>query len=161
MLAGGGGGEYKMWYTSGSEWKIINGKPEIYYHIKYATSQNGIDWTRENISCIKPDTPYEATARPSVIFENGLYKMWYSRRDIIDFRTNFKHGYRAGYAESKDGINWQRLDELVGIDISTKVDDWDSDAIAYPYVININGQLIMFYNGNGFGKTGFGYAVYE
>jgi hypothetical protein len=154
-------GVYKMWYTSGSEWKMINGKPEIYYHIKYAISDNGIDWIRENISCIIPTTPYEAVARPSVIVENGLYKMWYSRRDIIDFRVNSKHAYRAGYAESKDGIHWQRLDELAGIDTSNEVNAWDSDAIAYPYVININGKLLMFYNGNGFGKTGFGYAVYE
>jgi hypothetical protein len=152
---------YKMWYTSGTEWKMVNGKPEIYYHIKYAISQNGVDWVRKNISCIKPNTPHEVTARPSVIFENGIYKMWYSRRNIIDFRTDFKHGYRAGYAESKDGINWIRLDELVGIDISKEIDDWDSKSIAYPYVINIDEQLVMFYNGNGFGKTGFGYAVYE
>jgi hypothetical protein len=38
---------------------------------------------------------------------------------------------------------------------------WDSEMIAYPYIINIKGKSVMFYNGNSFGKTGFGYAVLE
>ena len=150
---------WKMWYTSGLEWKIINGKPEIFYHIKYATSFDGVDWKRENIVCIPPSNEFEATARPCVIKENGIYKMWYSKRSLIDFRTNPKNSYRAGYAESFDGINWKRLDQEVGIDVSEK--GWDSEAIAYPYIIKANDKLIMFYNGNGFGKTGFGYAIYE
>jgi hypothetical protein len=157
------GDQWKMWYTSGSEWKILNGKPEIYYHIKYATSENGIDWNRDNISCIKPKTELEATARPSVLKEivdgKELYRMWYSRRDLLDFRVDKKHDYRAGYAESLDGIHWSRMDDQVGIDVSPE--GWDSNAIAYPYVIRIKDQLVMFYNGNGFGKTGFGYAVLE
>ncbi len=156
-------GSWQMWYTSGTEWKMINGKPEIYYHIKYATSENGIDWIRNNVSCIIPSTPLEATARPSVIKDvvdgKDIYRMWYSRRDLLDFRTDSKHDYRAGYAESADGINWKRMDESTGIDVSPE--GWDSLAIAYPYVIRIYGKLIMLYNGNGFGKTGFGYAVEE
>lgn len=147
---------WNMWYTSGTEWKMINGKPEIWYHIKYAHSNNGVDWTRDNVLCIPPIDENEATARPSVLFKNGKYRMWYSKRSIVDFRSNPKAQYRAGYAESHDGKKWKRMDEQVGIDVSTE--GWDSEAIAYPYVIEVNGRLIMFYNGNGFGKTGFGYA---
>ncbi len=150
---------WKMWYTSGSEWKIINDKPEIFYHIKYATSINGIDWERNNITCIPPTNDYEATARPSVIKDDGIYKMWYSKRDLMNFRSDKKHSYRPGYAESKDGILWERQDEKLGLELSDT--GWDSEAIAYPYVIKIKNKLIMFYNGNGFGKTGFGYAMYE
>lgn len=147
---------WQMWYTSGTEWKVINGKPEIWYHIKYAHSNNGIDWEREGVLCIPPVDEFEATARPSVIYEDGMYKMWYSRRSIIDFRTSPSAQYRAGYAESDDGRTWVRKDEEVGIDISES--GWDSEAIAYPYVIDGGDKYIMFYNGNGFGRTGFGYA---
>ncbi len=150
---------WKIWYTSGTEWKILKGRPEIFYHIKYATSKNGIDWKRENISCIPPNNAFEATARPCVIKDENLYKMWYSRRNLNEFRTDSKNSYRAGYAESLDGINWERLDEQAGIGLSKS--GWDSEAIAYPYVIKIKNKLVMFYNGNGFGKTGFGYAIYE
>jgi len=150
---------WKMWYTSGSEWKIINGKPEIWYHIKYAYSYNAIDWHRNNVCCIPPNNEFEATARPCVIKHGETYKMWYSRRDIRNFRFDKIHNYRAGYAESNDGINWERFDEKVGIDTSNE--GWDSDAIAYPYVLRIGRRHIMLYNGNGFGKSGFGYAEHH
>lgn len=152
-------GVWKIWYTSGSEWKMIDGKPEIFYHIKYAESKNGIDWERNNITCIPPSHPHEATARPSVIKDGKTYKMWYSKRNLINFRTDKKQAYRPGYAESSDGIVWERKDDLAGIELSQS--GWDSEAIAYPYVIKMKNRLLMFYNGNGFGKTGFGYALSE
>jgi predicted GH43/DUF377 family glycosyl hydrolase len=150
---------WKMWYTSGSEWKTINGKPEIFYHIKFATSENGIDWNKAYKTCIKPRNEFECTARPSVVMEHGKYLMWYSRRSMVDFRTNCQNGYRGGYAESVDGVNWMRKDDEFGLEVSDDPSDWDGAAIAYPYVIKLKNQYVMFYNGNGFGKTGFGYAV--
>jgi hypothetical protein len=68
-------------------------------------------------------------------------------------------GYRIGYAESDDGINWQRKDDKVGIDVSDE--GWDSEMVAYPYVFEHDGEKYMLYNGNGYGETGFGYAVLE
>jgi len=150
---------WKMYYTSGSVWKIINGKPEICYYIKYATSNNGIDWTRDNVDCILPQYKLEAIGRPCVLLDNGIYKMWYSKRSMNDFRINPDNGYRGGYAQSNDGIKWKRLDNLFGLELSEN--GWDSEAIAYPYVFKIKDKFIMLYNGNGFGKTGFGYAIYE
>jgi hypothetical protein len=82
--------------------------------------------------------------------------MWYSYRKSIDYRDNPLNSYKIGYAESHDGIEWKRKDELAGIDLSEN--DWDSKMIAYPYVISLGLKKILFYNGNGFGKTGFGYA---
>jgi len=150
---------FKMWYTSGNEWKLIDNKPEISYRIKYAESHNGIDWTRNNIDCILPTHEFEATARPCVIKEDGIYKMWYSKRNIDGFRNNKAKGYRGGYAESINGKKWTRLDHLFELELSEN--GWDSESIAYPYVFNVKGKKIMLYNGNGFGKTGFGYAIYE
>ena len=85
--------------------------------------------------------------------------MWYSYRAIEDYRTNTANSYRIGYAESNDGISWVRKDDEVGIDISES--GWDSEMIEYPMVFNYRGEKYMFYNGNGFGKNGFGYAIYE
>lgn len=150
---------WKCYYTCGLEWKIINNKPEIFYHIKYATSSNGIDWQRDNILCIPPRNELEISARPCVYKEDGIYKMLYSKRDILDFRTDKNHGYKAGYAESKDGIIWERKDEEFELNLSQE--GWDSQAVAYPYLLKLNGQNIIFYNGNGFGTSGFGYAILE
>lgn len=150
-------GLWHMWYTYGHCWKIINGKPEICYYIRYASSNDGIDWVRMNTDCILPSNPYEAVARPSVIFDDNIYKMWYSKRSIVGFRRIADAGYRGGYAESDDGIHWTRKDHEFGLDLSPT--GWDSEAIAYPYVIKIHNRYLMLYNGNGFGKTGFGYAL--
>ena len=150
---------FKMWYTSGSEWKIINDKPEICYHIKYATSKDGIDWVRENVNCILPSHELESVARPCVIYENGIFRMWYSKRNIDGFRVNPDKGYRGGYAESSDGKNWIRMDEEFGLELSQH--GWDSESIAYPYVFKLKDKHVMLYNGNNFGKTGFGYAISE
>ncbi|MDD3888178.1 MAG: hypothetical protein PHN19_05465 [Patescibacteria group bacterium] len=151
--------KYQMWYTSGSKWKIINNKPEIFYHIKYAESKDGIDWKKRYVTCIPPKNSMEVTARPCVIKEDGIYKMWYSKRNIDNFRKDKRKNYRGGYAESKDGIDWERKDSSFKLKPSEK--GWDSEAIAYPYVFKVNKAKVMLYNGNGFGKTGFGYALYE
>ena len=76
------------------------------------------------------------------------------------YSIRIKHkGYRLGYAESIDGIKWIRKDNEMNLDVSK--DDFDNEMICYSSVIEINGKLVMFYNGNGFGKTGFGYALLE
>lgn len=152
-------GCWKMWYNSGMGYRIIDGKPEYTVHIKYAESENGIDWERKDIVCIEPQSEDEVVVRPSIVFDNNKYKMFYSYRDIKNFRTNNKNSYRLGYAESFDGIKWERMDSKYPLDVSLQEADWDSQMIAYPYAININGKIIVFYNGNGFGKTGFGCAI--
>lgn len=151
-------GRFKTWYTSGSAWKLIQGKPEIFYHIKFAESEDGIDWERKDITCVPPAHEFEATARPCVFVQDGRYRMWYSRRDLREFRLNPRMGYRGGYAESDDGIHWRRMDDCLVLACSEDEQAWDSQAIAYPYVLAIDDLEVMFYNGNGFGRTGFGWA---
>ena len=153
-------GIWRMWYLSGVEWKLHAGKPEPYYHIKYAESRDGIQWERDGIICIDLNTPDESgLARPSVIKDGKIYRMWYSYRSGSDYRSNRENSYRIGYAESSDGVVWLRKDDQVGIDVSDT--GWDSEMIAYPFVIEVKNKKYMFYNGNGFGKSGFGYAILD
>lgn len=144
------GNVWKMWYVSCVDW-VNADLPR--YNIKYAESEDGINWKQEGIVCIDFKSKDEtALARPCVLFENGIYRMWYSFKDPAI-------GYRMGYAESGDGLKWQRLDEKVGIDVSES--GWDSEMIQYPYVFNHNGDKYMVYNGNGYGENGAGLAVLE
>jgi hypothetical protein len=83
--------------------------------------------------------------------------MWYCFRGSVDYRTDRGQSYRIGYAESTDGIRWERLDDLVGIERSDE--GWDSVMMEYPFVYEHRGLKHMLYNGNGFGETGIGYAV--
>lgn len=144
-------GRWRMWYVSGTGWKMQDDRPQHQYHIKYAESSDGVHWKREGVVCIDYESPQEyAIARPCVIKEDGMYKMWYSSRGS---------GYRIGYAESADGLKWMRKDQDSGIDVSEA--GWDSEMIEYPYVFEDKGEHYMLYNGNGYGKTGIGLAVLD
>ena len=148
-----------MWYLSCIGWEMFDNKPEPIYNIKYAESEDGINWKQTGKVAIELKNDEGGLVSASVIKENGIYKMWFGKRKKHDYRTKVSNTYRIGYAESVDGINWIRKDEQAGIDISEI--GWDSQMISYPYLIKNDRDLLMFYNGNGFGKSGFGYAVWK
>lgn len=150
---------WHMWYASSTGFIEVEGKVEPLYVLKYASSTNGIDWKRDNITCIYPLHKEEANARCTVFKDDSdLYKMWFCFRDSRDFRDG-AGAYSIGYAESKDAIHWDRKDELAGISYSKE--GWDSNMQTYPDTIEVKGKRYLFYNGNGFGATGIGYAVWE
>jgi hypothetical protein len=148
---------WHMWYASSTGFVKINGKPEPLYLIKYASSNNGIDWNRSNKVCIEPLHAEEANARATVIKENEIYKMWFAYRDSRDFRDG-PGAYRIGYAESRDAVNWKRMGKNL---ISKSQVGWDSSMQTYPNVIQVKDKRYLFYNGNGFGNTGIGYALWD
>ena len=47
-----------------------------------------------------------AVAYGKVVLDNGKFRMWYSGTDRESLRRRDSGGYRAGYAESEDGIQW-------------------------------------------------------
>lgn len=142
---------WRMTYVSGVRWELVDDQLKSFYHIKYAESENGIDWKRDGIVCLDFRDENESNiARSAVIKENGVYRMWFS----------YVYGsqkYRMGYAESYDCKSWIRNDSLSGLDVSPG--GFDSEMICYPNVVLLNNMKIMFYNGNNFGKQGFGLAV--
>lgn len=141
--------EYRMYYVSGTEW-INSDLPK--YNIKLATSKDGKYWNRNGHICIDfKDENETALARPYVIYEDNIWKMWFSFKG--------KH-YQLGYAESFDGLKWQRKDKFSGISIGSS-GDFDSDMIAYAAIINFKDKHFMFYNGNNYGYDGIGLAVEE
>ena len=151
---------WRLWYTSFVGWEVYDNHPEPLYHIKYAESKNGVDWKRDQIVSVDfVDSQKGGIARPSVLKEGDIYKMWYTYRKAHDYRTNKENSYRIGYAESSDGKVFVRLDDRMHVSVS--VDGWDSIMMTYPHVIKHQGKYWMFYNGNTFGKTGFGYATCE
>jgi len=152
-------GMFKMWYLSCIRWETLDGKPEPIYNIKYAESVDGINWKQTGTVAIALQDDEGGLVSASVIKEHGIYKMWFGKRKKSDYRTNADNSYRIGYAESENGIDWQRKDELAGINISSA--GWDSQMISYPCVFKNDNEMMMVYNGNGFGKTGFGYATWK
>jgi hypothetical protein len=150
-------GVFRMWYTGTNAWVNVQGRYEPIYVIKYAESEDGVTWRRENVTCIEPRTGREANGRPWVLRDGDTYRMWYCYRGIVGYRDDISQSYRIGYAESGDGISWRRLDEAAGIDLSDS--GWDSEMLAYPSIYTHRGTNHLLYNGNGFGTSGIGHAV--
>jgi hypothetical protein len=144
-------GLYRMWYVAGSEWEVINDKPMPVYDVRYAESPDGIHWPEEGQVVLQVNRDKEhGFGRPYVVKQQNGYQMFYS------IRKKTPCAYRMGYAESTNGIDWQRKDEDMGLDVSAE--GWDSDSIEYAAIVELGKRTVCFYNGNDFGGTGFGIA---
>lgn len=153
--------QFYMWYIYGTNWKIYKGEtqPERTYKIGCARSNDGINWQKEGKQIIPSVSDDECQALPTVIKIGNKYHMYFCYRKSYNFRTNPENSYRLGYAYSEDLINWIRDDENCGINVSKR--GWDSEMICYPNLFESDNEIYLLYNGNEFGKYGFGIAILE
>ncbi len=156
------GGIYHMWYIYGTKWIVDSddNEPQRVYKIAYSKSNDGISWERDGKTIISDKlNENECQALPTVVYFRNRYHMFFCYREATGFRKVKERGYRIGYAFSEDLTNWVRDDDNVGIHLSD--DGWDSDMLCYPHVFHLDDKLYMLYNGNEFGRRGFGLAVLE
>jgi hypothetical protein len=153
-------GTFHMWYIFGTGWKRFDedAAPDRTYKIGHAVSSDGVHWVKEEARQIVADRlgPDESQALPTVIRIDGRYHMWFCYRQSSDFRRNRQRGYRIGHAWSDDLVDWQRDDDQIPLGIEDG--SWDSDMQCYPHVFECDGRIYLLYNGNEFGRGGFGVA---
>ena len=148
--------KWYLFYIAGKKWILDNGKPEPVYTIRMATSDDGLNWAKENRDLIQYRVEVnEAQASPDVFFYRGKYHMFFCYRHSAGYRGKEK-AYRIGYASSTDLRNWKRDDLKAGIDVSEN--GWDNEMVSYPHVFELDNEVYMFYLGNEVGKYGFGLA---
>jgi hypothetical protein len=142
------GETWRVWYAAGSDTIIVSGKVTPTYSICFADSLDGLNWPDEGREVLAPRPPDEfGLGRPCVVQTHGVHELWYSARSM-------SRGYRIGVARSEDGMQFRREDP--GIEPSK--DGWDSQMLCFPYVIETPSGRYLFYNGNEYGRTGFGVA---
>ncbi len=127
-------GLYHMWYT---------GQTDDNSYIGYATSTDGITWTRASDKpVLYPDQPWEKVAVmvPHVIWDQSerIYKMWYSGGEQYEPDA-------IGYATSVDGYKWKKYPDPVFLPSTNK--GWDGYKVTGGQVIQIDEWYIMFYIG--------------
>ncbi|RYY72040.1 MAG: hypothetical protein EOO13_00905 [Chitinophagaceae bacterium] len=145
------GNVYKIWYSTGNRWEIINDIPYPQYKIMYIESSDGITIPlKDGEDCIDVVGDEYRIGRPTVFGEDGYYKMFYTK-------DTFSKKYSAGYAESFDGKHWTRKEEEFNLPLSP--DGWDSEMICYPVPITTKYGTYLFYSGNNMGQSGVGYAI--
>jgi predicted GH43/DUF377 family glycosyl hydrolase len=117
-------GTYKMWY-SGHDGSV--------YRIMYATSLDGINWTKYGTVLTG-----QGVSPGTVIIEGGMYKMWY--HDLAG------GNWRVYYANSTDGTNWTKKGMVLDIGTGS---DLDNTHVTSATVIKENDNLYrMWYSGH-------------
>lgn len=155
-------GKHFMYYIAGTEWKKAQDELDLQrvYKIRIAVSNDCENWIpfEKNVieNLLGAD---ECQALPSVVYSREKSIMAFCYREMSNFRRNGRGAYRLGFAESNDLINWNRDDSL--IEIPNHPDEWDSGMRCYPNITEIDGKLVILYNGNDFGRKGFGLAIEE
>jgi len=145
-------GGVQMWYGATHSWNAGNG--EMLHVIHSSTSSDGKRWTRHGQVLGHEIGTAQAFSRPSIVRnESGSLEMW------VSYRGDPADTYKIGYASSEDGEVWNWQPHEAGISVSET--GWDSEMIEYPFVFDHQGKRWMLYNGNAFGRSGFGLAVWE
>jgi sucrose-6-phosphate hydrolase SacC (GH32 family) len=104
------GNRYFMYFT--------RAHVDIRDEIAVATSEDGVHWTKRGIAIApSPEPNWDSllVGRPSVLVENGRFRMWYDgRKDLppgapaTGVPVSAGSERAVGYAESRDGLHWVR-----------------------------------------------------
>ena len=127
---------YKMWYTGMDN--------DGNYGLGYATSPDGIAWTKYNGNPVL--TPGASGAwdhygvlDPCVLKDGSTYRMWYFGKPepSVDY---------IGYATSSDGIDWTKDANNPVLEPGAE-GEWDDFGVAAPSVILDGDTFKMWYQG--------------
>jgi hypothetical protein len=136
--------QWLMYYTRLFPWNVGCDPPRPYYNIWEAASLDGITWQPTGVNVVPDQNGEYAVAAPS-LFETGRERQLYF--------TARGHRYRL-FASADVGGTFNRLPGPIAIPSS----DWDDDMQCYPHVREIEGKRYLFYCGNGYGRSGVGFA---
>ncbi|MBQ7516469.1 MAG: hypothetical protein IJS96_09325 [Schwartzia sp.] len=147
---------YRIYYAIIDDWRVIHGVPYPVYDIWYTFSADGTHIPAvDDCRCVTTSPEEYRIGRPKVYPRaDGGYEMFYTR----DFVTK---EYVIGYARSEDGTDWTRLDGDDKAQLLKSAAGWDAEMACYPVQVRYKDRLYLFYNGNGMGASGVGYAEAE
>lgn len=132
---------YKMWYTGVNEG--TSGTNFERWQIGYATSPDGVTWTKNSSPVIQPTEEWElySVSYPNVVFDGTTYEMWYTagNKDSLPVQVV--------YATSTDGINWNKPAGKNPVFSIGPLGSFDSSALSSPFILKDNNLLRMFYGG--------------
>ena len=134
------GDEWWMYYTRAAK--------DVVDEIALATSRDGVAWEKKGV-VLRPGTPgtWDAllVGRPSVLREDGVFKMWYDGRADLPpdspatgVPKSDQSQRHVGYAESADGVHWERKSP----------DPVFHDGAGAVHVARISSHYLMVYESN-------------
>lgn len=150
---------FAMWFASGVAWRSGDGGLDPFYVIRHTRSADGVFWSRATEWVFGSGTEDEAgLVRPWVVEGGEGLQLWYSRRGAGRFRTRDGEAYRLHEAMMDGDHVVASTQRPVIFENPPAEGDWDGWMQAYACIQPLGDDLIMLYNGNDFGRGGFGYA---
>ena len=135
---------WKMWY---------NGQNASYTRIGYATSNDGISWTKYASNPVMGvgtagSWDDEGVFNPQIIFDGSVYHMWYGGWDgTLRASPPWIGNGRWGYATSNDGINWTKADSINPVLGLGNPGEWDADGLYGSSIMYIDSLFHCWYGG--------------
>lgn len=116
-------------------------------------SPDGIHWSEPVIQLTPRASGWEDDAinRNSVVFRNGVYRMWYTGQ--VFFKVS-----KIGYAVSSDGIHFERPGNLPVLEPEL---EWEKDSVMNPFVLfdeKRNCYRMWYAGGEQYEPNALGYA---
>ena len=131
------GANFRMWY---------HGHDGSSFRIGYATSEDGIEWTKDALNPILDLGPLGSwddrhVETPVVLMlDDTTFYMWYAGNDGSNTRI--------GLATSSDGISWTKSESNPVMDIGT---GWDNRSI-FPEAVLYDGSMFQMWSFLFFGR---------
>jgi predicted GH43/DUF377 family glycosyl hydrolase len=137
------GQTYHLWYSGRQRLETATGRKKSPMLVGYATSPDGLVWTRHPANPIMVPGPAGSPDAnhvypPYVLFDGEQFRMWYSAHDFEEWSID--------YATSSDGATWEKYP---GNPLLRAAHDgrWDENFISEPSVVWTGERFEMWYNG--------------
>lgn len=150
---------FEMWYSSGVGWHETDGQMEPHYVLRHTRSDDGIFWDPNTRLAVGLEVGDRGLGRSWVQQGGSGQHLWFCSRGGIRFRQPGKSAYRLQEATLCQTQPDAMARQEVAFANPPSKGDWDEWMQAYPCVEPLGEDLVMLYNGNGFGRGGFGRAT--
>jgi hypothetical protein len=149
-------GLWRTWFASYEASYQINGKSTPCYSLNTMSSPDGIEWGPQQIVFPVKEGHILGYGRSAIWFDpnEGLYNGLFSLRS-----WDAKY-YGIYHSKSKDSLTWDKLTlENMGFSPSQTIDG--QTEVCFPSLIHQKDRILMFYNGDSFGKDGLRIAIWN
>lgn len=127
------GTDLVMWYTGAGQ----------FYEIGYATSADGVLWTKLLRPVIAAQVLEAVSFEPCVVGTPPSLRIWYGARHESPGGGAFPGV--IDYAQSSDGVQWTAHRSVLS---RGAADAWDALAVTAPSVFDANGTAFLWYEGS-------------
>jgi predicted GH43/DUF377 family glycosyl hydrolase len=138
---------FLLWYGGGGGFAQSSQKTLPVYNIRHMRTEDGLTFPGSGELAVDIQGDEYRIGRPYVVKTNDGYIMFYGY-------GSEDRPYNLGMAVSSDGRNWIRQDDALSL--SGEEGAWENEMRAYPAFIKTKYGHYFFYNGNNYGRDGFG-----